>query len=117
MTLDLNGHLHDDRLFGKNLKEIDVKHIILYGLELKVFQHSFANFAVNLEIDLENIGRIDELAHILALDNDVGCDKTAVVANLYDLLTILERAVERKLNDFAAIEDSGDKAFGTKGLH
>ena len=65
-------NLHHDGLVGINLKEVDVEESVLHGLELQLFHHNLDVLAVELEVYLEDVGSVDELAYILTPDCDVG---------------------------------------------
>ena len=62
--------------------------------ELKIFHHNFLSLAVDIEVNLEDIGSIDELTYIIVLNYDVCCDDTALVIDLNEFLTRFESAVE-----------------------
>ena len=71
---------------------------------------------LDIEVNLEDIGSIDELTYVIVLHYDVCCDDTALVIDLNEFLTRFESAVERKFNDGAAVDDCGDLAFCAEGL-
>ncbi len=117
VAFDLYGHFHHNRLLGVYLKEIDVEHGVLDRLELEFLHDSLAGLAVDFKVDLKDVGSVDELAHILRVHGDVGYDDAASARDFHDFLTRLQSAGERKVDDFAAVEDGRDFAFGTERLH
>ena len=117
MTLDLHRHFHYDRLAGEYLEEVNVHHCVLHGLELQFLHDSVALLAVEFHLDSEDVGSVDELAHISSVHADVGSDDAALCVYLHELLTRLQCAGEGELNDFAAVEDCGDFAFSAELFH
>ncbi len=111
MTFDLHRNLHHDGLVGINLKEVDVEESVLHGLELQLFHHNLDVLAVELEVYLEDVGSVDELAYILTPDCDVGGDDAALVIDLHELLSGFESAVIGKFHDGSAIDHGGNQTF------
>ena len=108
VTLELNGNGDGYGLLGINFEKVDVEHIILYRMELDVFENSHALFAVYIELDCEYVGGIDELAYSLVCNCEIGGDKALIIADFNNFLTRLEGAFEREGEYFATVENNGN---------
>ena len=94
-----------------------MEHGVLDGLKLELFEHSFLGLAVDLEVDLEDVGRVDELAHILGLDHDVCGDDATLCVELHELLTGLESLVVGQLHELATIDHCRNLLLFAESLH
>ncbi len=83
--------------------------VVLNGVELDVLYNSVAGLAVYAKLDSKDVGGIDELAHVISLDGEVGGDEALVVADFHNLLTGLESAGEGEVDNIAAVEHNGDE--------
>ena len=83
--------------------------MVLDGVELDVLDHGVACLAVYIELDSEDVGGIDELAHVVGLNHEVGGDEALAVADLYDFLTGLECAGIGEVDYCTAVEHNGDE--------
>ena len=117
MTLDLYGYLHNDGLVRIYLQEIDVEQSILDGLELQVLDNGLDLLAVQVDVNLEDVGSIDQLAYVIGVNHDVSGDDATLGIQLDQFLTLLQSAVERKLNQSATVDDCGNLTLLTQGLH
>ena len=114
VAFKLHGHGDNYGLGIVDLKQVDVKDVVLYGVELHFAEHSHLLFAVGFELDSEDVGGVDELAHVVVLDSEVGSDDTTAILDLHDLLAGLESAGEGEVEGLATIEDYGNFTFVTK---
>lgn len=117
VTFDLHGHLHNDGFVGINLKEIDVENGVLNGLELQLLHHGLHGSAGEVDVNLEDVGGVDELANILRVDGDVSGDDATFVVDLNEFLTRCELTVEGKLNNLATVDNCGDLALFAQSLY
>ena len=111
VAFELDGHLDGDGLLVVNLEEVDVEDVVLYGVEVDVLEDSVALLAVDVELDSEDVGSIDELANVLGLNYEIGSDEAlgAFLVDGHDLLTGLEGAGKGEVDDSAAVENNGDE--------
>ena len=116
VAFELHGYFNNNGLVVVHLKEVDVEDGVLNGVELDVLEDSHALFAVEVELDGEDVGGIDELAHSVVRHNEVGGHETFAVADFNELFAGLEGAGEGKVDDFTAVEHNGDEVLGTEGL-
>ncbi len=117
VTLDLDGNFHHYGLVGIYLEEIDVEQSVLDGLELQVLDHGLNLLAVQVDVNLEDVGSVDELAHILGVHYDVSCDQTALCVDLNQLLALFQSAGVGQLYQSATVDHCGNLALGTESLH
>ncbi len=116
VAFELHGHFHNDGLAVVDLKEVHVEDGVFNGVELEVFENGHTFVAVDIKLYSEDIGSVDQLAHCVVGNNEVGGDKTFAIADFYDFLAGFECAGERKLDNGAAVEYYGDKTLFTKGF-
>ena len=93
-----------------------MKDIVLYGVELKIFEDCHTFFAVDIELYSEDIGSVDQLTYCFVGYNEVGCDKAFAIADFYDFLTGFEGTVVGKFNDSATVEYYRDKTLLAEGF-
>ena len=116
VAFELNGHFHDDGLVFVHFEQVDVQDGVLHGVELYVFEHGHALVAVDVEFDGENFGSVDEFAHCLEANHEVGGDKSFAVADFDEFFAGFEGFSVGEFYDFAAIENCGDFVFGAESL-
>ena len=111
VAFKLNGHRNNHGLLGGNFEEVDMEDVIFYGVELNFAEHCVGLVAVYIEVDGENLGSVDELAHSFVGEGEVGGDDAAAVLDFNELLSGFESALERKFYGLAAIEHSRNQTF------
>lgn len=113
VALELHGNLDGDGLAVGYFEKIHVKDVVLYGMELDLLENCHTLLTVDIKLYGEDVGGIDKLAHILALYNKVGCDKTLGLfsVDFNDLLAGLESAGERKVDNVSAVKNNGDEVL------
>ena len=116
MTDELDRNLNNDRLGVVDLEEVDVEDVVLNGMELNIFQNSHSGLAVEVELDGEDVGSVDEFADSLVRNNDISGDKAFAITEFHDFLTFFECSGEGQVNKFATVDNSGDEVLGTQCL-
>lgn len=116
VTFELYGNSHYNGLILGNLKEVDVEDVVFYRVELNLAENGHLFGTVVVELDSEDVGGIDELAHSLVGYSEVGGDDTAAILDFNEFLTGVESLCVGEGHDFAAVEHSGDFTFGAHCL-
>ena len=116
VAFELDGNLHYDGLVSLDFEQVDMEDGILYWVELYLAENSVLLFAVDIQVDNEDVGGVDQLAYSIVGEDQVGSDDAATVLDFNELLAFLESAGVRQFYDFASVEDSGNLALGAEGL-
>ena len=90
--------------------------VVLHGVELHLTENGGLLLAVDVEVDGEDLGGVDELAHSLVGEGQVSGQDATAVLDFDELLALFEGALVGEFDDFTAIEDSGDFAFCAERL-
>ncbi len=118
VAFELNGHFDYNGLVFLHFEKVDVENGVLNRVELDILQDSHTGLTLYVELDSEDFGSIDELAHSLLRYYEVGSDEAfgAGIVNSNDFLAFVEGACVRKINDCATVKDNGDKTFAAESL-
>ena len=111
VAFEFHGNLDGDRLLVIDLEQVDVEDGVLHGVELDVLEHGIALLAVDVKLDSEDVGCIDEFADSLVGHSQVGSDETLATADFNDLFAGFESALEGEVDVFAAVKHYGDFVF------
>lgn len=67
---------------------------VFYGVELYVFEHHHVLFVIDGQFYGEDLGSVDELAHVVLCQGDVGGDNCFAVFDFHQFLAGFESAGE-----------------------
>ena len=116
MAFELHGNGDNHGFLLGNFEEVHVEDGVFHGVVLHLAEHCHFLLAVVFEFHREDVGGIDELAHAVVGNGEVGGDHTAAVLDFNEFLTGLESAGEGEFDDFAAVEHCGDFALFAESL-
>ena len=85
MTREDYRYFHDDRLSSFYLEEVEVKDSVSHRVELKVLQYSLDLTTFDVEVDHEDVWRVDEVTHAILAYGEVD-DFVASVEDCRDLI-------------------------------
>ena len=89
VTGEDDGNFHDDRLRSFYLKEVEVEDSVSDGVELEVLEDSLDLTAFDVEVDSEDVWRVDEVTHAILAYGEVEYF-VASVEDCGDLITSAE---------------------------
>lgn len=78
-------YFHDDRLRSFYLEEVEVKDSVSHRVELKILQYSLDLTTFDVEVDHEDVWRVDEVTHAILAYGEVD-DFVASVEDCRDLI-------------------------------
>ena len=113
-NLDRNRHNHG--LLVVHFEQVDVENIVFDRMELHLTEHCGLLLTLDIQLDGEDVGSVDEFANVVVGNDKVGGKDTAAVFDFYDFLAFFDCPVVGKLEGFATIEDYGDFTFSAEGL-
>ena len=89
VTGEDDGNFHDDRLVSFYLKEVEVQDSVSDGVELEVLEDSLDLTAIDVEVDSEDVWRVDEVTYAILAYGEVEYF-VASVEDCGDLITSAE---------------------------
>lgn len=89
VTSEDDGNFHDDRLVSFYLEEVEVEDSVSDGVELEVFEDSLDLTAFDVEVDSEDVWRVDEVTYAILAYGEVEYF-VASVEDCGDLITSAE---------------------------
>ena len=89
VTGEDDGNFHDDRLVGFYLEEVEVQDSVSDGVELEVLEDSLDLTAIDIEVDSEDVWRVDEVTYGILAYGEVE-HFVASVEDCGDLITSAE---------------------------
>lgn len=89
VTSEDDGNFHDDRLVSFYLKEVEVQDSVSDGVELEVLEDSLDLTAFDVEVDSEDVWRVDEVTYAILAYGEVEYF-VASVEDCGDLITSAE---------------------------
>ena len=89
VTSEDDGNFHDDRLVGFYLEEVEVQDSVSDGVELEVLEDSLDLTAIDIEVDSEDVWRVDEVTYGILAYGEVEYF-VASVEDCGDLITSAE---------------------------
>ena len=89
VTGEDDGNFHDDRLVGFYLEEVEVQDSVSDGVELEVLEDSLDLTAFDVEVDSEDVWRVDEVTYAILAYGEVEYF-VASVEDCGDLITSAE---------------------------
>ena len=89
VTSEDDGNFHDDRLIGFYLEEVEVEDSVSDGVELEVLEDSLDLTAFDVEVDSEDVWRVDEVTYGILAYGEVEYF-VASVEDCGDLITSAE---------------------------
>ena len=89
VTGEDDGNFHDDRLVSFYLEEVEVQDSVSDGVELEVLEDSLDLTAFDVEVDSEDVWRVDEVTHAILAYGEVE-HFVASVEDCGDLITSAE---------------------------
>lgn len=89
VTGEDDGNFHDDRLVSFYLEEVEVQDSVSDGVELEVLEDSLDLTAFDVEVDSEDVWRVDEVTHAILAYGEVEYF-VASVEDCGDLITSAE---------------------------
>ena len=89
VTGEDDGNFHDDRLVSFYLEEVEVEDSVSDGVELEVLEDSLDLTAFDVEVDSEDVWRVDEVTHAILAYGEVEYF-VASVEDCGDLITSAE---------------------------
>lgn len=89
VTGEDDGNFHDDRLRSFYLEEVEVQDSVSDGVELEVLEDSLDLTAFDVEVDSEDVWRVDEVTHAILAYGEVEYF-VASVEDCGDLITSAE---------------------------
>ena len=89
VTSEDDGNFHDDRLVSFYLEEVEVEDRVSDGVELEVLEDSLNLATVDIEVDSEDVWRVDEVTYAILAYGEVEYF-VASVEDCGDLITSAE---------------------------
>ena len=89
VTGEDDGNFHDDRLVSFYLEEVEVEDSVSDGVELEVLEDSLDLTAIDVEVDSEDVWRVDEVTYAILAYGEVEYF-VASVEDCGDLITSAE---------------------------
>ena len=89
VTSQDDGNFHDDRLVSFYLEEVEVEDSVSDGVELEVLEDSLDLTAIDVEVDSEDVWRVDEVTYAILAYGEVEYFVTSV-EDCGDLITSTE---------------------------
>lgn len=89
VTSEDDGNFYDDRLVSFYLEEVEVEDSVSDGVELEVFEDSLDLMAIDVEVDSEDVWRVDEVTYAILAYGEVEYF-VASVEDCGDLITSAE---------------------------
>ena len=89
VTGEDDGNFHDDRLVSFYLEEVEVQDSVSDGVELEVLEDSLDLTAIDVEVDSEDVWRVDEVTYGILAYGEVE-HFVASVEDCGDLITSAE---------------------------
>ena len=89
VTSEDDGNFHDDRLRSFYLEEVEVEDSVSDGVELEVLEDSLDLTAIDVEVDSEDVWRVDEVTYAVLAYGEVEYF-VASVEDCGDLITSAE---------------------------
>lgn len=89
VTSEDDGNFYDDRLVSFYLEEVEVEDSVSDGVELEVFEDSLDLTAIDVEVDSEDVWRVDEVTYAILAYGEVEYF-VASVEDCGDLITSAE---------------------------
>jgi hypothetical protein len=108
VAFEFNGNFDSNGFSVVNFEQVDVEDRILNGVELNIFEDSHTFLAVDIELDSEDIGSVNEFTNSVLRNNEVSSDKTLTVTDFYEFFAGFKSTCKRKRYDFATVKNNGD---------